>query len=83
MTERETKEVKRQKIVNKEMKRAKGLSSDMNTCQALVKPDCSKHNVAKSQGMQSALVSHLGNILKSNMENPEVVLASEHLVYTR
>ncbi|CAC5412714.1 unnamed protein product [Mytilus coruscus] len=41
------------------MQRASFLSSEMNMCQALVKPDCTKPKVMKSKGMQQALVNLL------------------------
>ena len=42
------------------------LSSEMNNCQALVKPDCSKPKVLKSSGMQKALLSILTKCLPSD-----------------
>ena len=83
MTERQTKEVTRQNILNKEIKRTKGLTSEMNACQALVKPDCSKYNVAKARGMQQALISHLGDILDSTTGKPDDLVQSLGLILTR
>ena len=83
MTERQTKEVTRQKILNKEIKRTKVLTSEMNACQALVKPDCSKYNVAKARGMQQALISHLGDILDSTTGKPDDLVQSLGLILTR
>lgn len=53
-TERYQKELKRKRIVVKEGKQTDRLTSDMNTCQALVEPDCSKPKVQKSKGIQKA-----------------------------
>ena len=82
MTERQTKEVTRQKILNKEIKRTKVLTSEMNACQALVKPDCSKYNVAKARGMQQALISHLRDILDSTTGKPDDLVQSLGLILT-
>ncbi|CAC5407961.1 unnamed protein product [Mytilus coruscus] len=38
------------------------LSSEMNMCQSLVKPDCSKPKVMKSKGIQEALISMLADL---------------------
>ena len=85
MTERQTKEVTRQKILNKEIKRTKVLTSEMNACQALVKPDCSKYNVAKARGMQQAwgIICHLGDILDSTTGKPDDLVQSLGLISTR
>lgn len=61
-SERAIKEEKRLKIVAKEKKRIDCLSSEMNLCQAVVKPDCSKAKVQKSGGVQMALTELLGKI---------------------
>ena len=76
---RQTKEVTRQKILNKEIKRTQVLTSEMNACQALVKPDCSKYNVAKARGMQQAL----GDILDSTTGKPDDLVQSLGLILTR
>ena len=55
-SERDIKEDKRKKQVAKETKQIDHLSSDMNTCQAIVKPDCSKPKVQKASGIQKALM---------------------------
>lgn len=59
-SERQEKELQRQKSVAKETKRIDHFSSENNNCQALVKPDSSKPKVMKSIGMQRAL-AHLVN----------------------
>ncbi len=41
LTDRQQKEAKRKKILSSENKQVDALSSEMNACQALVKPDCS------------------------------------------
>ncbi|CAC5356707.1 unnamed protein product [Mytilus coruscus] len=58
-TERQVKEENRKALLKREMQRASFLSSEMNMCQALVKPDCTKPKVMKSKGMQQALVNLL------------------------
>ena len=65
-TEREKKEDKRQNIVSRQKKQIERLSSNMNACQAVVKPDCSKPKVAKSAGIQKALASLLTKYLVSS-----------------
>ena len=54
-TERQVKEEKRQKTVEKERQIIDAFSSDNNACQALLKPDSSKPKVAKALGIQRAL----------------------------
>jgi hypothetical protein len=54
-TIRQVKEEKRQKDLARKMKETDCLTSEMNTCQALVKPDCSKPKVDKSRTMPVAL----------------------------
>ena len=53
--QRSAKEKKRKQGVDKMVKVYDCLSSDMNTCQAVIKPDCTKGPVAKSLGIKSAL----------------------------
>ena len=72
-SERGIKEEKRMKLVAKEKKRIDCLSSEMNLCQAVVKPDCSKAKVQKSGGVQKALTEMIGRIVNGNSQN--------HLVY--
>ena len=64
-SERDIKEEKRIKNVKKEATKIDRLSSDMNACQAVVKPDCSKPKVQKSQGIQKALQSYLAICINS------------------
>ena len=52
---RELKEIKRKKAVLKKQSVADCLASEMNTCQALVRPDCSKPVVQKSLTIKTAL----------------------------
>ena len=58
-TDRQLKEEKRQKKVEQMKKRIDALSSEMNACQALLKPDCSKPKVQKAKGVQKALTALL------------------------
>ncbi|XP_071085902.1 uncharacterized protein [Haliotis cracherodii] len=55
-SERDEKEAKRSKAIRREVKQTDCLSSEMNMCQALVKPDCSKPKVQKSTSMKNALM---------------------------
>jgi hypothetical protein len=48
----EKKEVKRVALVKRQVAIADCISSDMNICQALVKPDCSKASLQKSTGIE-------------------------------
>ena len=59
LTDEEKKETKRIAHVKKQTKVVECLSSDMNTCQALVKPDCSKPGLQKSPGIKKALLKLL------------------------
>ena len=56
-TERQAKEEKRQKYVNKETKCVNCFSSENNTCQALVNAESSKPKVMKTIGIPRALKS--------------------------
>ena len=54
-SEHQKREEQRKRGVKRETKQADCLSSDMNLCQAIVKPDCSKPKVQKAKGSQKAL----------------------------
>ena len=54
--QRSAREKKRKQEVDKMKKVYDCLSSDMNTCQAVIKPDCTKGPVAKSVGIKSAIL---------------------------
>ena len=43
----------------------------MNTCQAIVKPDCSKPKVQKASGIQKALMQLLVQFLTTGMDNTD------------
>ncbi|CAC5396692.1 unnamed protein product [Mytilus coruscus] len=66
-TEKDIAEEKRVKKVTKLTKNLDHLSSTMNACQAIVKPDCTKPKVLKAAGIQQAL---LGLLLKV-VDNPD------------
>ena len=70
-SERDIKEDKRKKQVAKETKQIDHLSSDMNTCQAIVKPDCSKPKVQKASGIQKTLMLLLVQFLTAGMDNTD------------
>ena len=55
LTDEEKKEIKRQAEVKRQTKVINCFSSDMNTCQALVKPDCTKASLQKSPGIKKGL----------------------------
>ena len=58
-SQEEKEEDKRQKLVSKELKQYQRRSSNMNMCQALVYPDCSKPKIQKSQTIPSALLEYV------------------------
>ena len=66
---RQSKEVKRKKKVKQKQKEFDCLSSEMNACQAILKPDCTKGSVNKSLGMRTALMS----VLQKCVVNTEYV----------
>ena len=85
-TAREVKEDKRKKDVALALQRVECLSSEMNACQALVKPDCSKPKVAKSQSMADALKTVLYKCFtgcKSKIAEMEKFLGEKDLVSYR
>lgn len=65
----QAREAQRQRDLKREAKQANCLSSHMNMCQAIVKPDCTKAKVQKSTSMQKALVNIMGyfSTLKPDM----------------
>ena len=64
-TSKEQKEESRKKLVSKKSKEIDCLTSDVNACQALLKPDLSKPKVFKSLGMQRAIYEQVNNCIKS------------------
>ncbi|CAG2250909.1 unnamed protein product [Mytilus edulis] len=73
--ERDTKEIQRKKLVAKQTKLADQKSSEMNACQAILKPDCSKPKVQKSTGIQKALL----HLLKEAIEKLDEVDGNEDM----
>ncbi|VDI42653.1 Hypothetical predicted protein [Mytilus galloprovincialis] len=55
-SEKERIEQKRRTAVKRETKKIDCISSEMNACQAILKPDCSKPKVLKSTGIQKAII---------------------------
>ncbi|CAC5386648.1 unnamed protein product [Mytilus coruscus] len=55
--ERDEKEIQRKKFVAKQTKLADQKSSEMNACQAILKPVCSKPKDQKSTGIQKSIAS--------------------------
>ncbi|MCW4344649.1 MAG: hypothetical protein N0E48_15030, partial [Candidatus Thiodiazotropha endolucinida] len=80
-SERDIQEEKRQKLVAKQTKTFDCLSSDMNTCQAVVKPDCSKPKVQKSTGIQKALADLVSTCAASAVS--DVTALDSSLIYTK
>ena len=62
--DRQSKEIRRKKKVIQKQKEIDCLSSEMNACQAIMKPDCTKGSVQKALGMRKALF----DILKTCLE---------------
>ncbi|WAR09221.1 hypothetical protein MAR_019179 [Mya arenaria] len=79
-TEREKKEEKRHKLVKQEARRIDCLSSEMNACQAVVKPDCSKPKVAEFSGIKNALIQTLDETVTRD-SNAGDILEDKKLVY--
>ena len=69
-TEREMKEEKRKRLTNRKKKEVECLTSEMNMCQAVVKPDCSKPKVAKSKSIQNATIDMLASIYQATETEP-------------
>lgn len=67
--QRSAKERKRKKAVDKMAKVYDCLSSDMNACQAVLRPDCTKLPVTKSKGIKDALFWCLQECLSTSI-NP-------------
>lgn len=68
-TEREKKEEKRKREVASKIHQVECLSSDMNACQALVKPDCTKPKLVKSKGIADALKNLLCQCCGQKFQN--------------
>ena len=68
-SQEEMEEDKRQKLVSKEMKQYQRRSSNMNMCQALVYPDCSKPKIQKSQTIPSALLEYVNWARKATSDD--------------
>ena len=64
-THEELEESKRQKEVSKGWKQLQRLSSNMNMCQALVLPDCTKPKLQKSQSVPAALMEYVNKARES------------------
>ena len=64
-TLREVSEIKRLRKIKKIQAEADCLSFTMNTCQALLKPDCSKPTISKSNTIKTAIHNVLADAIKS------------------
>ena len=73
----------RAKSVKKQTEMYDKLSSNMNACQALVKPDCSKPQVNKASTIKTAFVSLVSECVQNETkpDKTEELLASEGLAY--
>ena len=82
-TERQVKEEKRKKQVAAAVKKIDGLSSDMNACQALVKPNCTKPRIGKgttiANAIKTILCQCLGECPKS-LTKKETILKEKRLI---
>lgn len=77
-SQRAASEIQRKKRIRKEIKRIECLSSDMNMCQAIVKPDCSKPKVQKSLGVSKAVK----NLVASTVGKVSELETSDNHQYT-
>ena len=78
-SESEVMELKRQKVVSKELRIIDCYSSLNNNCQALVKPDSSKPKVMKAVGMRRALKTM---ITECKGEDNLIILGQAHIPAT-
>lgn len=69
-SQKDANEKKWQSKVTRQKKVVECLSSEMNTCQAVVKPDCTKTNVQKSTGIKNALLNLLQSCLQQRDQEP-------------
>ncbi|VDI71124.1 Hypothetical predicted protein [Mytilus galloprovincialis] len=82
MTEDQKKEAKRVAHVKKQNTIADCISSDMNTFQAVVKPDCSKASLQKSTGIKKALKKVISHCIPyTDYSQLDVLLANRGLVF--
>jgi hypothetical protein len=80
LSENEKKEAKRVALVKRQAAIADCISSDMNTCQALVKPDCSKASLQKSTGIKKALMNLLSLCIPhTNCVHLDMILSDRNI----
>ena len=85
-SERQRKEDHRKREVAAQVHRVECLSSEMNACQSLLKPDCSKKKVMKSTNIANAMknILSLGSAKKlKRMVEKEKYIENTGLVYYR
>ena len=73
-SEKDLKEMKRKQKVKKQTKVLECMRSEMNACQAILKPDCSNATVQKSAGITKALMSFHKLLVDGNRysnDNPQ------------
>ena len=83
LSENEKKEAKRVALdLKRQAAIADCISSDMNTCQALVKPDCSKASLQKSTGIKKALMNLLSLCIPhTNFVHLDMILSDRNLYF--
>jgi hypothetical protein len=82
LSENEKKEAKRVALVKRQAAIADCISSDMNTCQALVKPDCSKASFQKSTGIKKALMNLFSLCIPhTNFVHLDMILSERNLYF--
>ncbi|XP_067660602.1 uncharacterized protein [Haliotis asinina] len=82
MTEKQKREMKRQQHVRRRSKIVDCWSSEMNTCQAVVKPDCSKACVQKASGIRKGLLTVLQQCVPSSEDTIEAILTGKSLMWS-
>ncbi|KAH3891472.1 hypothetical protein DPMN_015574 [Dreissena polymorpha] len=80
-TDRDRREDVKKKTVKKQLQRFDCLSSEMNACQAIVKPDCTKPKVLKSSGMKNALVKTVHEAISNTNEENNNILEEHNLIF--
>ena len=83
LSENEKKEAKRVALdLKRQAAIADCISSDMNTCQALVKPDCSKASLQKSTGIKKVLMNLLSLCIPhTNFVHLDMILSDRNLYF--
>ena len=75
-TDKELREMKRKQIVKRQQMTIDCMNSEMNTCQALVKPDGSKPTIHKSKTVKTAISKLFTQVTAATFEPETVIHAS-------